>query len=246
MSTKRTGRSLRRGLLFYVALGIGALVLLGACTDEEGNPVVTLPEDVELPEVTLPEGEVPEVTVPATEAPAPEEPAPEEPAEDDEGLSTEEWVLLGLLGVVVIAVIIGATSAATRHSAKKDAARAALDGRLSAITGTSRWVVDQASVETLRISDPAQLSTSWAGTRTRIIDHESDIAALMGSTGDPGLDQSLSLLGQSVAGLRGSLDTLVSLRTGDAASGQQALIDEAARTVQERRQQLSAAMASVQ
>ena len=240
MSTNRTSRSRRRGLLFYVALALGALALLGACTDEEGNPVVTLPEDVELPDVTLPAPEEP-----APEEPAPEQPAPEEPA-DDEGLTTEEWVLLGILGVLVIAVIIGATSAATRHSAKKGAARAGLNGRLSTITGTSRWVLDQASVETLRISDPAQLTTSWAGTRTRIIDLESDITVLMGSTGDSGLDQSLSMLGQNVAGLRGSLDTLVSLRTSDAAAGQQALIDDAARTVQERRQQLSAVMAPVE
>ena len=235
MPTNRTSRSPRRSLLICAATCVGALALLGACSDENGNPLVSLP-DVSLPEA-------PETTE-APEAPETTE-APETPA-DDEGLSTEDWVLLAILGFAVIAVIVWATAAAEKRSAKKPAARDSLNSRLSHVSGMSRWVLDQASVEIMRMTDPAQLRAAWDGTRPRFVELESEIVVFAGSTGDSVLDQSLSMLGQSVAGVRGALDTLVSLRTGEDAVAQQALIDDAVRTVQERRQQLSTAIAPVQ
>jgi hypothetical protein len=242
MSQRSRTRPPRR-LSFFAAIAMGLVVLLGACSSETQDQIrdavsTTAPSDGEAP----PEETAPPETSPPETSP-PEETAP--PEEDGESLSTEEWVLIGILAVVLFGLIIGATSASARHSEKKQAARSALNGRLGEIAGGSRWMVDQGSVEILRTTDPAQLRTSWDDLRRRAIDLEGQIATLVSSTGDGNLDESLRYLGQRVAGLRGSLDSLVSLRTAQDAASQQALIANAEQTVSERRQQVAAAIEPV-
>jgi hypothetical protein len=236
MSQRSTARP-PRGLVFFAAIALGLVALLGACSSEPQDLVRAAVQSgyVELPEGTAP----PETAPPDT---APPETAP---PEDGEGLSTEEWILIGILAVILFALIIGATSASARHSEKKQAARSALNGRLGEIVGGSRWMVDQGSVEIMRTNDPTQLRTAWDDLRRRAIDLEGQIAALASGTGDGNLDESLRYLGQRVAGLRGSLDSLVSLRTAHDAASQQALIATTEQTVNERRQQVAAAIEPV-
>jgi hypothetical protein len=229
-----------RHLAFFAAIALGLVVLLGACSSDTQDQIRDAASTIAPPEGTAP----PETAPPET---APPETAPPEtaPPDDGEGLTTEEWILIGILAVVVFALIIAATSASARHSEKKQAARSALNGRLGEIAGGSRWMVDQGSVEIMRTTDPTQLRTSWDDLRRRAIDLEGQIAALASSTGDGNLDESLRYLGQRVAGLRGSLDSLVSLRTAHDAASQQALIASTEQTVYERRQQLAAAIEPV-
>ena len=161
---------------------------------------------------------------------------------DGSSLSTEDWILLGILGVLAVAVIMGVTSAAHHHSEKKDAAKASLNGRLGESVGSARWIHDQGSMDVLRVNDPRELASTWDGVRERIIDLEARVSTLGSQVSDSGLQQALSRLGQTAAGLRGALESLVSLRLGSDAADQADLIHSARQTVDERRQQFGSAI----
>ena len=142
-------------------------------------------------------------------------------------------------------MIVGVTSVAHNHSEKKAAALAEQNRSIGEIVGTARWIHDQGSVEVLRLTDPDQIERSWGDVRGRMIDLEADVATKRAATDDPDLAGSLGRLGESVAGLRGALSSYVSLRTGPDAGTQPELIQDAAGTARERRQQLAAAIEPV-
>ena len=141
-----------------------------------------------------------------------------------------------------VAVIMGVTSLAHHHSEKKQAVKANLNSRLGEIVGSARWIHDQGSMDVLRVSDPRQLASTWDGVRERIIDLESNVSGLGSQVSDRSLQQSLSRLGQTAAGLRGALESSVSLRLGSDAADQADLIQGARQTVEERRQQFGQAI----
>jgi hypothetical protein len=245
MSQRSRTRPPRR-LAFFAAVALALVALLSACSSETQDQIKDAVGTIAPPEGTSPPETAPPETAPPETAP-PETAPPEEgtPTEDGEGLTTEEWILIGILAVALFALIVGGTAASTRHSDKKQAARSSLNNRLSEIAGASRWMVDQGSVEIIRTTDPTQLRMAWDDLRRRAIDLEGQIAALASGTGDGNLDESLRYLGQRVAGLRGSLDSLVSLRTAHDAASQQALIATTEQTVYERRQQVATAIEPV-
>lgn len=232
-----------------MALLLAAGVLLAACSEDTQDQIRDAAgqagsgddggEEGQAPPAEEPPPET--TAAPAPEQPAPEQPAPEQPAEDE--FSDEDWILLIVLGVLALIVIIGATAAATNHSEKKEAARAALDRRTREISGGARWLHDQGSMEILRLTDPQQIRSAWAGVRGSTIDLESQITALRAGIDDPALDGSLAELGVGVAGLRGALESYVSLRLDPASSP--ALVENATQTVQDRRRQLDASMQTV-
>ena len=160
-------------------------------------------------------------------------------------LTTEDWILLGVVGVLAIGLIMGVTSVASRHSERKAAAKADLNGRLGEIVGAARWVHDQGSIEILRLTDTRQLASSWNGVRERIVDLEARTSVLASETHDRRLEPALVRLGQTAAGLRGALETSVSLRLGADAPEQTDLIQDARATVDERRRQLGQAIEPV-
>jgi hypothetical protein len=160
-------------------------------------------------------------------------------------LTTEDWILLGIIGVLAIVVIMGVTSLASHHTDKKTAAKASLNSRLGEIVGAARWVHDQGSIEILRLTDARQLASSWSGVRERIVDLEARISVLANETHDGRLEQALLRLGQTAAGLRGALESSVSLRLGADAAYQTDLIQDARRTVDERRRQFGQAIEPV-
>ena len=146
-------------------------------------------------------------------------------------------MLLILFGVAVIAIIIGATSAATSHSEKKQRQQSNLRQQLSSVVGSTRWVLDQGSMNVLR-ADPQQAQNIWNSVRPQVMNLEGAIAQLCAGTGDSQLDGSMSRLGQDVAGLRGALESYVSTTT----SGQTALVGSAQQTVMSRRQQVETSL----
>lgn len=160
-------------------------------------------------------------------------------------LTTEDWILLGVIGVLAIAVIMGVTSLASHHSEKNAAAKTSLNRRLGEIVGAARWVHDQGSIEILRLTDTRQLASSWNGVRERIVDLEARISVLANETHDGRLEQALLRLGQTAAGLRGALESSVSLRLGADAADQTDLIQDARHTVDERRHQFGQAIEPV-
>jgi type II secretory pathway pseudopilin PulG len=246
----------------WLAVVVFVVLALGACSDEaqdqvgqgtEGRDTAAVSEtggaDIggEAPEVSAPPAtDPPSAEPPTTEAPSAESPTIEVTAEgeqqvsSDDEMTTEEWILLGILALAAIALIVGVTSAAHNHSEKKAAAQAEQNRTIGQIVGTSRWVHDQGSVEVLRQSDPGQLTRSWDDVRGRMVGLESEIATKRASTQNADLERALGTLGQSVAGLRGALSSYVSLRTD--AGAQPDLIQDASQTARERRQQLAAAI----
>ncbi|MDH3681113.1 MAG: hypothetical protein OEV40_14335, partial [Acidimicrobiia bacterium] len=238
----------------WLAVGIFGLIgLLAACSEEgqsrlqEGleNVDTSAGSDGDSSQEAAPE----ETSPPETEAPAPTEAPPaeggaSEPAADEDGLSTEDWILLLAIGAVALIVIFGAIGAVNRRSASKAATRSELSARLSEIVGQSRWLHDSGSVEVLLATDPDQMQMAWRDVRTRMVDLESRIATMAAGTGDPNLDQDLRYLGQCVADLRSAEEGYVNTRLR-AGQDQAALTRTSDQTVTDRRQQLQYAIEPV-
>jgi type IV secretory pathway VirB10-like protein len=263
----RTRRRHPRGAgVRWVVIGFAAFaLLLSACSDDSKSQISEAVgsqdtgsgsetgDGSQPPATDAPETEPPATDPPATDPPPETEapPATEPPATDseepstDDGMSTEDWILLGILGLGALVLIVGVTSVAHNHSEKKAAALADQNRSIGEIVGSSRWIHDQGSLEVLRLTDPDQLSRSWDDVRGRMVDLEAAIATKRAATDDANLERSLGDLGQSVAGLRGALSSYVSLRTGPDAGSQTELIQDASQTARERRQQLAAAIEPV-
>ncbi|MGI9623477.1 MAG: hypothetical protein ACR2PK_11620 [Acidimicrobiales bacterium] len=161
----------------------------------------------------------------------------------EEGLSSEDWLIIALLGVAAIAIVLFATSAASKRSDDKRAAQASLNSRLGQITGNARWIHDQGSADVMRATDPQQLRSVWNDTRTRMVDLEGNIATQAATVKDPTTQQALTNLQSSVAGLRGALESDVSTRLDETADD--SLRQSSGQTVYSRRQQLQAAIGPV-
>lgn len=244
--TQRSMDQRRTRLPRVLAVVVGAIALLGACTSD-GAPLEGVdPGDIEAPAPETPDPEAPEpepeAPEPEPEAPAPEAPAPEAPPAntdqpaDDDGNTTEEWLILILLGVAALAIVMGIVALTTNHSEKKKAAQAAQQRRVGELVGLGRWIHDQGSVEVLRATEAHQLQAAWLTLRARSIDLETRGAALAGATDDREAREMIMQLATNVAGLRGALETNVSLRLDEHAAAQTALIDDTTRSVYQRRQ----------
>lgn len=250
----------RNRLVRALAIGLGTIALLGACTSdgsrlddlggggdapaeggtggEEAQPGEPAPE----PEAPEPEPE-PEAPEPETPAPEPEVPTPEPPAgelpeetPDDDGLSTQEWVVLLIIGIAALALVMGVVSLATNHTEKKKIAQSSQNRRVGELVGLGRWILDQGSVEVLRATEARQLQTAWLTMRARSIDLETRSASLASTIDDPNVGDMILRLATGVAALRGSLDTNVSLRLDPNATANTVLIDDTTRSVYQRRQ----------
>ena len=88
----------------------------------------------------------------------------------------------------------------------------------------------------LRATEAHQLQAAWLTLRARSIDLETRGAALAGATDDREAREMIMQLATNVAGLRGALETNVSLRLDEHAAAQTALIDDTTRSVYQRRQ----------
>lgn len=239
-----------------LAIGVGVVALLGACSSSgSGSDLgdgIDVPDvdvevpDVEVPDVEVPDVDVPDVEVPDVEVPAPEPdaPAPESsPVElpdladgSDDGLTTEEVVLLVLLGLAAVALVMGVVSMATNHSDKKKSEASLRRRQIGELEGLGRWILDQGSVEVLRASDAQQLEVAWQTMRPRSIDLETRCSSLASSIDDSEISDTLRHLATDVAALRGALETTVSLRLDPNAAANTPLIDEATRSAYQRRE----------
>ncbi|MGA7758382.1 MAG: hypothetical protein WBL31_13840 [Ilumatobacteraceae bacterium] len=242
----------------------GAVALLAACGGGNGSspltsidpslpgsgqPVATAPAPEEpAPEEPAPEEPAPEE--PAPEEPAPEEPAPEESAPqdvapapaDEDGLTSEQWVLIIVLGFVVVAIVIGATALASRRSRDRDELRLSHRRRLDDITRSCRSIHDSAVLSILQTNDPTILQTSFAAARAQLIDLEARIAGLADELTDEHDRRALHELELAVAGVRTALESNVGLRTDPETPGQYELLEASNRTVLYRSEQLESAL----
>jgi len=238
----------RTPLIRALVIGVGAVALLAACSGDGSRlDDVDLGGGVEAPvdggssgDEVQAEEPAPEPEAPASEAPAPEAPPVQLPdlqaPVDDDGLTTEEWVVLIIMGVAAFALIMVVVALATNHSDKKKAVQSSQNRRVGELVGLGHWILDQGSVEVLRATEAQQLQTAWLTMRARSIDLETRSASLARTTDDRDVSEMVLRLAAEVAGLRGSLETNVSLRLDPNAAANTTLIDDTTRSVYQRRQ----------
>ncbi len=260
-SNQSAGHPSRRRRGGRTAVAIAVVALLGAC-DGDGSL-----SDLTLPDVSVPEGAAPPAATDAppeatdappeaTDAPpeatdAPPEatqPPPEQTAppvsvpEEDDGLSDDSIMLLVLLGLGLL-LVAGIAIWMSSRKRSAGAASVAQPGRLTDVMVRARWLHDQASMELLRINDPAQLARTWQSTSPSIVELEGWAAGLAAGSSDPATAHALQNVQGATAGLRGALQSDVSLRTDPAMAGRQDLVQASAQTVQQRRADLDIALA---
>ncbi len=259
----------RRRLLPLMA--VAGLLLIAACSGDGTLPAnPDLPETgdsrpaLTAPPADEPAPEEPPADEPAPEEPPAEEPAPEEPpaeeppaevappteaapeeATDEEGLTSEEWTLLIVLGLVILALVTGAAALASRSSRRRSEAHGSLQRRLDDITRASRSIHDSAVVAILQSSNPVTLQPTWAAARTQLVDLEARVQSLTADLPDESQRRSLYELGEAVAGVRGALDANVGLRLESEGANQADLIEASNRTVLYRSEQLESALQRV-
>lgn len=235
--------------------GVVIALLLGACTEEGRDALEDAVGDITVPEGSTPgtgappETEPPppetEPPPPATEAPPSTEAPEPAPEEDDDGLSTEEWIVIVLLIVAVFGVVVLIGGIASNRQERREADRAATRRSLGDLMGAARFVHDRAVVDVMRIGDPTQLPTVWAGTRQQMLDVEARAASVAGWFDDPAIAEGAAGIGHQTAALRGAVDAYVSARMSDSAPGQAELVGQTAQTVYQRRQELGMAISAL-
>jgi hypothetical protein len=242
---------------FWVAaMGLVAACLIVACSSSGESPLTSasLPESGEtrpalsssVPEQPAPEQPAPEQ--PAPEQPAPEQPAPEdsqvEPASDD-GLTSDERALLIGIGLVVLAIAIGATALATRRSRDRAGEHEANQRRLDDITRRCRSIHDSAVLSLLQTNNPTLLQSNWAAARNQLIGLENQVGSLTSALSDEDQRRTVHELGLAVSGVRGALESNVNLRLEPQEPGQAELIEASNRTALYRSEQLESALQQV-
>jgi hypothetical protein len=226
----------QRALMLMIA-ALGSLMLITACTSDAETGTGDEGDGTE--ESAPPAGDGDES---ADEA-APEPPAGGGENTDgvEDGLSNEDWLVIIVLGLGAAAVLFGATSMASNRSRKKEAARASLNRDLDRVVGGTRWVHDQGSIDVLSTSNPEQLRSVWTTVRDRIVNLEGEAATLAAGVPNSNLERSLSYLTECLAGLRGALESNVSVRL-DSGAGRDDLVAASNQAAYDRRPQLMAAI----
>lgn len=250
----------RRSVAAALAASFALALVLTACGQDTGRELAA-------PAGPAVAGQEPTTTAPTTEPPTTEPPTTEQPttsvaesttteeetpttsatatteAGDDDGGSDVDWGLIALIGGIALAVILLVWLIASRV-ARSSREHAMLERRISHLVGGAQWVHDQASLELMSgTQSPDRLRAAWVDTRRRV----NDLAAQASETavttrGD--VAQELRRLSSALSGLEGAIDTHVDLRMqAQGGSGASLAIDESARTVNERRHELRAAIA---
>jgi hypothetical protein len=215
-------------------------------------PPAQEPAPEEPPAEEPPAEEPPAEEPPAEEPPAEEPPAEEPPAEaapeeptDEEGLTGEEWALLIVLGLVILALVIGAAALASRSSRRRREAHGSLQRRLDDITRGCRSIHDSAVVAILQSANPVTLQSTWAAARAQLVDLEARVRSLTPELPEESQRRSLHELGEAVAGVQGALEANVGLRLESEVADQGDLIEASNRTVLYRSEQLESALQRV-
>jgi hypothetical protein len=258
-NTATKSSRIRRSAVLVAA----ATTLLFACGSDGQSPLTTAelpapeqpaPEEP-APEEPAPEEPAPEEPAPeepAPEEPAPEEPAPEEPAteqpapeepaaEDDDGLTSEQWIIIVLGGLLLIAVIAAIAAMLSRRSSSPNEATSQ-QIRLDGILRTGRVVHDSTMLTVLQPNEAAGLQSVWGVAQRDLAELESQVVVLTNETVDPVAAPVLRELQTSVIGARSSLEANVSLRLGGQIADQAALVEASNQTALSRRAELGVAL----
>lgn len=170
---------------------------------------------------------VAEPTPEATPQPSPE------PVVDEPG---RNWwpLVLGLLAILVVVALVGAAMSRRR------AERARLQAAVRDLLGTGRWVLDQGSLEVMRLTEPSQLDRSWQVVRERLVGMEERVATLLVDIRDTELADTLREVSEVSESLRSVLDGNVALRSDT--NPDTGLVADSGDAVRQRRNDFGAAL----
>lgn len=162
---------------------------------------------------------------------------------DADDASEVDWGLVGLVAaaVVVVALLVGLIAGRAR-ARRRD--RLAESRRLAHLVGGAGWVHDQASLELMGGAEsPERLRQAWGDVRRRINDLAAGAAeAAVGA--DPDVADELRRLGRALGDLERAIDTNVEMRVQSSGGpGSTTAVDESAAVLNQRRHDLSAAIA---
>lgn len=161
----------------------------------------------------------------------------------DSERSTEEWLVLIILGVAALAAVLGLAGMISNRRKSVASAQSELQQHVSQAVTDSRWVHDSGTVEVMRQSDPDLLRSTWSGVRLRMGGIEEQVSRLEAGTDNRSLAKKIGALAQSLVALRGAIDAYVSVKADP--NSQPALTQDALDTVTARRSELEAAIEPV-
>lgn len=241
----------RRTALIFVA----AATMMFACSSDGQSPLTTAALPEAAPEDSAPNEPTPEEPAleesspeqpapeePAPEEPAPDEPAPEQPAQEagsDDGLTSEQWTLI-ILGVVLLLGVIAAFAAVRSRRSSGASGTSPQQARLDGIQRNARTIHDSTVLSVLQPNEPAGLQSVWSVAQRQLIDLEVDVTTFASELTDAAAVPVIQQLGLAVSGVRGALESNVSLRLGG--ETQAALVDASNQTVLTRRAELESAL----
>ena len=211
-------------------IAVLAILLLALSSCSEDGPISSIIEEGGLTTTGAP---------PETEAP----PATEAP-EDAESESNED-LLLWLLVILVMALVgVAIWAAVSRRSQQKSDAMINVSTRVNGVIAAGNWLHDSASLEILG-APSAAVAARWQNVRPRAVELQMEAASLGQGSGSQQMDSALNSLAQTIGSFVGAMDGYVSLQATESENVSPELLTSARQSVEARRRDLGAAIASV-
>jgi hypothetical protein len=226
-----------------VTAAFAAILMLAACASDSRNdgsgdaggsnvtlPKVSLP-DVSLPNITLPDVSLPDVTLPTVTAPTTSgsgdsgsgDSGSGDAASRDDGLD-----LVSILAILVLlagAIALIAAAVQRGRDRNRSAAPTGDNTARNKLTQDLLWVQNQANSVIADGADPSQLQSAWPVARQHFQQIESEAAQAAVDGGDSDRSSEANQAGQSVAALRGAIDSYLSSTGSAATTGTPSAID---------------------
>lgn len=227
-----------------VMAAFAAILMLAACASDSRNdgsadaggsnvtlPKVSLP-DVSLPNITLPDVSLPDVTLPKVTAPTTSgsgdsgsgdsgsgDSGSGDSASGDAASQDDDLDLVSILAILVLlagAIALIASAVQRGRDRNRSGAPTGDNAARNKLTQDLLWVQNQASSVIADGADPSQLQSAWPVARQHFQQIESEAAQAAVDGGNSDRSSAANQAGQSVAALRGAIDSYLS-STGSAA-----------------------------
>lgn len=128
----------------------------------------------------------------------------------NDGLSPLAWAVI-IIGVIAAIALIAGSSSSEDRQARADSRRRNQFRRINGVIQNSRWASSQASTA-LTLDDAQSLQSAWTQARTYLPDIETTAASIATDVDDSELASAVGNVGQTVASLRGAMDSYVNTR----------------------------------
>ena len=236
-----------------VMAAFAAILMLAACASDSRNdgsadaggsnvtlPKVSLP-DVSLPNITLPDVSLPDVTLPKVTAPTTSgsgdsgsgdsgsgDSGSGDSASGDAASQDDDLDLVSILAILVLlagAIALIASAVQRGRDRNRSGAPTGDNAARNKLTQDLLWVQNQANSVIADGADPSQLQSAWPVARQHFQQIESEAAREAVDGGNSDRSSEANQAGQSVAALRGAIDSYLSSTGSAATTGTPSAID---------------------